>query len=98
MAHIIAKGLKGDFGCVISWFEDLRGNANYLGSLIAAEVSQGSIALVLAAMRPGFFARSLPVALSCASLFSALGEVLQDLGLSDEAWDWFTKEFGGIDA
>ena len=49
-------------------------------------------------MRPGFFARSLPVALSCAALFSGLGAVLQDLGLSDEAWDWFTKEFGGIDA
>ena len=76
LTHIISKGLKGDLTCVVSWYDDLRENASYFGSLIAAEVSQGSIGLVLSSMRPGFLVRNLDVALSCASSFAALGAVL----------------------
>ena len=61
-------------------------------------MTQGSIGQVLAATRPGFLTRNLDVVMSCSSFFSALGATLQDLGLGDDAWDWFTQENGGIDA
>jgi hypothetical protein len=70
----------------------------HLVTLILNEEANGSVNLILSALRPGFFARQISVAQWCCRLFTKLGAEFADNGCLPLAWDWFVKEFGGLDA
>ena len=96
LAQIIGKGLKTDFVPIRSWYRRLKSCASHLTALILKESQSGSLALVLSAFRPGFLSKDEGVVLDCAALFLAL--VPQLTLNSDQCWDWFTAQPGGIDA
>ena len=54
--------------------------------------------LMLTAFRPGFFSRAVEVAQWCCRVFSKLGQEFGNNDMIPQSWDWFTKDFGGIDA
>lgn len=62
LAHIIAKGIKGQFDKIIAWYQDIHSNVKHLVRLIEKEEANDSMNLMLTAFRPGFFSRAVEVA------------------------------------
>ena len=103
LAHIIAKGLRGQYEPVVAWYQAVFGNLKHLLALILKEEVNGSINLILSTLRPGFLSRSLEAAQWTCRIFSKLAVDFQERNMSKVAWEvrarqWFASEGGGVDA
>eukprot|EP00357_Protocruzia_adherens_P031664 CAMPEP_0115033794 /NCGR_PEP_ID=MMETSP0216-20121206/40176_1 /TAXON_ID=223996 /ORGANISM="Protocruzia adherens, Strain Boccale" /LENGTH=1250 /DNA_ID=CAMNT_0002412373 /DNA_START=59 /DNA_END=3809 /DNA_ORIENTATION=- len=98
LAHILIKGVKGVFDPVIQWYQDVYQNEGHLVDLIAQEETQGSVTMILGALRPGLLSKNGDVAVWAARLLSKLAFDFSDRNLISPAWEWFISENGGVDA
>jgi len=47
LAHVLAKGIKGNFEPIVDWYKSLYGNTKHLLQLVLKEESTGSVPLIL---------------------------------------------------
>lgn len=87
MAHIIVKGLKGQYEPVVAWYQAVFAALKHLLGLMVKEEVNGSVSLLLSTLRPGFLSRSLEAAQWTCRVFGRLGRELQERGLQSAAWE-----------
>lgn len=103
LAHIIVKGLKGQYEPVVKWYQALFAVLKHLMGLIVKEEVNGSVSLILSTLRPGLLSRNLEVCQWTCRVFARLGKDMQEKELLAVAWEvrltqWFSAPSGGIDA
>ena len=81
MAHIVVKGLKGDFQAVIHWYTSIFETVTRLTQLMANEMHNGALNLILPVLRPGLMARDLTVVLLACKVLKNLGIWAESAGL-----------------
>ena len=59
LAHIVAKGLKGEFAPIINWYQNLYSDTDRLAVLVQNEQENNSLRFVLEAVKPGLLSKSL---------------------------------------
>ncbi|CAG9333687.1 unnamed protein product [Blepharisma stoltei] len=89
LAHIVAKGLKGDFEPVIIWLQDIYSNTERLHGLIQNEISGGSMNFVLSAFKPGLISKEMEASQWTYRVYSKLCLELAENDSLKEAWNWF---------
>lgn len=87
LAHIIVKGLKGQYAPVVAWYQAVFAALKHLIGLVVKEEVNGSVSFLLSTLRPGFLSRSLEVAQWTCRVFSRLGKDLQEKSLHSAAWE-----------
>lgn len=92
LAHIVAKGLKGDFEPVRMWLQEIYTYTNKLTDLIHIELSDGSLHSVMSALKPGILSKDQEVVELTFTLITKLALDLADKYLSNDLWEWFTKD------
>lgn len=92
LAHIIAKGLKGDFEPVKMWLHMIYSNTNKLTELIQVELSEGSVECVMNAIKAGIISKDQEVVELTLTLITKLALDFADKYLINEMWSWFTKD------
>ena len=92
LAHIIAKGLKGEFEPVRSWLQDLYVTNDKLSSLMSNEQDSGSTQFVLSAIKPGILSKDLEVVQWTFRVLSRLILDLNDKQMMDDVWKWFIDD------
>lgn len=92
LAHITAKGLKGDFEPVKAWLQDIYVSNDKLSFLMFEELEEGSIQFALGALKPGILSKDSEVV---QWTFRVLSRLILDLGdkqVLGEVWKWFVDE------
>ena len=92
LAHIVAKGLKGDFEPVIVWLQDIYSNTETLTQLILNESKEGALDFTLSGLKPGLISKDLEAVQWCLRVFSKLVLEFSENGLLEECWKWFNSE------
>jgi hypothetical protein len=88
LAHIAAKGLRGEFDPVVFWCQNIYSNSSHLAELIETDQGQ-SLVFVLDALKLGLMSRSVEVVQWSCRLFTKLALDFSERGLIYKAWDWF---------
>ena len=78
LAHILVKGLKGQYEPVVSWYQAVFSALKHLLTLIIKEEVNGSVSLILSTLRPGLLSRNLEAAQWTCRVFARLGKELQE--------------------
>lgn len=92
LAHIVVKGLKGDFEPVKSWLQEIYGSLEVLTELILKEKKAGSLRFILTALKPGLLSKDTDVVQWS---FDVLSRLALDLSYKDslaDVWDWFISD------
>lgn len=92
LAHIVAKGLKGDFGPVKIWLQEIYASTDSLCNLITNERESGSVFFVLSSLKPGILSKDIEVVQWTLRLLSRLVLDLSEKDLLSEVWKWFTTD------
>ncbi|OMJ70384.1 hypothetical protein SteCoe_31656 [Stentor coeruleus] len=92
LAHIIAKGLKGDFDPVKIWLHEIYSNTNKLTELVQNELSEGSVQCVMNAIKAGIISKDQEVVELTFTLITKLALDFGDKYLINELWSWFTND------
>jgi hypothetical protein len=87
LAHIIVKGLKGQYEPVVAWYQAIFSALKHLFALIIKEETNGSIALILSTLRPGLLSKHVETTLWTCRVLYSLGKEMQDKGLLGTAWE-----------
>jgi hypothetical protein len=87
LTHVIAKGLRGKFEPIVSWYQDMYANMRLIIQLIEREEASGSLNLMLSALRPGFVSKSIEVTVWTCRLFAKLGAEFIEHDMQPAAWD-----------
>ena len=90
LAHIVAKGLKGDFDPVRLWLSEIYSEADKLSKLIMREQKEDSLQFVMNALKPGFLSKDSEVTSWTFRLVSRLALDLSQV--IDQVWRWFEDE------
>lgn len=98
LTYVISKGLKGKHEPVISWYSDMYANLTRIVELVASEVAQGSIEIILSSLQSGFLSKNPDTVLWTCRIFAKLGSDLYELELLPQAWDWFVSESSGLES
>ena len=85
LAHIVAKGLKGDFDPIKNWLQNIYATSEKLSTLIFAEEKSGSLNFVLTALKPGILSRDTGVVQWTFRVLSRLILEFSDHNLLNEA-------------
>jgi hypothetical protein len=97
LAHVLAKGVRGKHDLVVAWYQEIFSNARHLVQLIAKEEANGSLSLILSALKTGLVSRSVDTCNWCCRLFAKVGLELAENDMANAAWDWFVSDGGGIE-
>jgi len=73
LAHVIAKGVKGNYDPIISWYQDLNANTDHIIQLLKSGDSASVFPFLMNSFKPGFVSKNLEVTLWTCRLFSKLG-------------------------
>jgi hypothetical protein len=92
----LAKGLKGDYEPIKSWYQDILNNVPTLFRLIEQDDKSKSLLFALRACKPGLISKNAETAEWSCKLFVTLGNELVNRNLLPLAWDWFIAENGGL--
>ena len=92
LAHITAKGLKGDFEPVKAWLQDIYVSNDKLSFLIYEELEEGSIQFALGALKPGILSKDAEVVQWTLRVLSRLILDLTDKQILNEVWKWYVDE------
>ena len=90
LAHIVAKGLKGDFDPVRLWLSEIYSETEKLSDLIIMEQKEDSLQFVMNALKPGFLSKDTEVVSWTFRLVSRLALDLNQV--IDQIWRWFEDE------
>lgn len=85
LAHIIVKGLKGNFEPVLVWYQDVYSNTERLTELILNESDEGSINFILSALKPGLLSKDTEIVQWAMRVFSKLALEFSENGLLEKA-------------
>lgn len=96
LAHVVAKGIKGNFEPVSAWYQALFSQSKQLLQLVIKEESTGSVNTLLQALKPGLYSKSEDVAQWTCRLLSKLGADFATVNLLPATWEWFTGTAGGL--
>ena len=96
LAHVLVKGIKGDFEPIHNWYQELYSNQKYILQLVVKEESTGSVPLILQALKPGLLSKDEQVVKWACRIYSKLAFDFSNLELLPEAWEWFINEYGGL--
>ena len=83
LAHVLAKGFKGNSQPVVAWYQTLHSQVPHLAQLIQAEAANDSVQLVLATLKSGFISKDLATAAWCCRVLAALGAALAERPTAD---------------
>lgn len=96
LAHVVIKGVKGDFEPIVLWYQDVYANINHLMSLLVKEESPEAVTNVLQVLKPGLMSKEEEVAQAAIKLYLKLAIDLLSLDLMAPAAEWFFCENGGL--
>ena len=94
LAHILVKGVKGQFEPIQEFFQEVYSSHKHLIKLIQMEESQGSVRTILQAFKPGLLSKNFEVAEWASRVLAKLGYGLADVDLLGTAWEWLSS--GGL--
>jgi hypothetical protein len=90
LAHIVAKGLKGDFDPVRVWLSEVYSEAEKLSELVVSELKEDSLQFVMNALKPGFLSKD-PEVLGWT--FRVISRLVLDLNMASvDVWKWFDED------
>lgn len=92
LAHIIAKGLKGNFDPVQIWLQEIYAEAEKLCELIANEQQEDSLQFVMNALKPGLLSKDNGVVTWTFRVLSRLALDLIEADLVFQVWKWFEDD------
>lgn len=93
LAHVIAKGVKGDYEPIISWYTELYAYTDHIVHLLKTGSSQNVFPFLLNAFKPGLVSKDPRVAAWAARLISKLGlELSQYPEVRKSSWEWFSDK------
>lgn len=89
LAHIIVKGLKGSHEKVQDWYSLFIIKFSKLKLLIEAELSKGSLNLILNAIKPGLLCKKQKTVEKCAEVLKL---IFSEINASDTLWEWVSGD------
>lgn len=92
LAHIVAKGLKGDFDPVKIWLQEVYANSAKLVKLITAEINTDSLSFVMGTLKPGILSKNIEVVQWSFRVISRLVLDFNESGFLPQVWNWFLTE------
>lgn len=97
LAHVIAKGVKGDYEPIIAWYRELYTHTDHIVTLLRAGDTKQVFPFLMNSFKPGLVSKSNVVGLWSCRLLSKLGNEFQQYPkIKDIAWDWFISPSGGL--
>ena len=96
LAHVLAKGIKGNFEPVIYWYKELYAQSKHILQLVIKEESTGSVPTILQALKPGLYSKNEEVAQWTCRFLSKIAFYFSNVELLPAAWEWFTAVNGGL--
>ena len=96
LAHVLVKGIKGNFDPLIQWLQELYTNIQYILPFLTQE--DLLIPVILQAVKPALLSKSSEISSWGCRIISHLCYELANLELLAPAWEWFCKENGGFNA
>lgn len=95
LAHILIKGLRGDYKPVISWLSLLHNSASHFSNLLKEE-DQNAI-MLLNALKGGMYSKSKEVCVETLKLFSKISYNFSSASFMENARKWFVQGEGGLE-
>ena len=96
LAHILIKGLKGEYPPVVSFLMEVYAASKHFTNLIKKEEG-GAVEMVLNIMKGGLYSKSKDVATWALKVLSKIAYDLANLELNKNSWEWFIAVDGGLD-
>ena len=87
LAHILAKGVKGIFEPIVSFYKEVFANANQLNKLFSEDGTRKSLVFAFQALKPGMISKSFEVAYEAIRLFNKLASIVSPIPK-----EWFFEE------
>jgi hypothetical protein len=79
------------------WLQDIYNNTERVADLMQNELDQGSLPMVMNALKTGFISKSVEAVQWACQVFSKLALELSERDFLAEMWEWFGAENGAID-
>lgn len=95
LAHILIKGLRGDYEPVISWLMAVYSASRHFSSLLKDE-DQNAI-MLLNALKGGMYSKNKEVCLWTLKVFNKIAYDLGSSPFGDSAQRWFVGAEGGLE-
>ncbi|CAD8059186.1 unnamed protein product [Paramecium sonneborni] len=92
LAHILAKGVKGVFEPIVSFYKETYANSNQLNKLFNEDSTKKSMIFALQALKPGLISKSYDVVYEAVRLFTRLGSLIPVQLIRE----WFLENQGGL--
>ena len=73
LAHVIAKGLVGDYNPIIGWYQELYANTSHIIKLLKTGDSSQVFPFLMNSFKPGLVSKNYEVAVWTARLISNIG-------------------------
>ena len=96
LAHVLVKGVKGNYDPLVLWLQELYTNITHILPFLTSE--DLLIPVILQAIKPALLSKSTEITSWGCRIISQLCYELANLELLAPAWEWFTKENGGLNA
>lgn len=96
LAHVLVKGVKGNYDPLVLWLQELYSNMQYVLPFLTQE--DLLIPVMLQVVKPALLSKSSEVTSWGCRIISHLCYELANLELLAPAWEWFCKENGGLNA
>eukprot|EP01022_Parablepharisma_sp_SALTPOND_P016860 TRINITY_DN2578_c0_g1_i1.p1 TRINITY_DN2578_c0_g1~~TRINITY_DN2578_c0_g1_i1.p1 ORF type:complete len:1340 (+),score=195.52 TRINITY_DN2578_c0_g1_i1:1195-5214(+) len=96
LAHILIKGLKGEYPPVESFLMEVYAASKHFTNLMKREEG-GTTEMVLNMLKGGLYSKSKEVVTWTLKVLSKIAYDLSALELNKSAWEWFIAVDGGLD-
>lgn len=96
LSQILVKGVKREYTLVLNWLKDVYNGYKHFSKLIKNEESQNSVQMVLNSLKGGLYSKNIEVVTSTAILMSKMALEFNEYELTQQTWDWFTGNDGGV--
>lgn len=96
LAHILIKGLKGEYPPVESFLMEVYAASKHFTNLMKKEEG-GTVEMVLNMLKGGLYSKSKEVVTWTLKVLTKIAYDLSAADLSKNSWDWFIAVDGGLD-
>ncbi|CAD8193441.1 unnamed protein product [Paramecium pentaurelia] len=96
LAHLLVKGVKGEFETLINWLSDIYANISRVFNFL--EQQDSNIHYFFATIKPGLLSKEQEITLWTLRIMGRTYFELSEMEMHQLGYEWFCKENGGLAA
>ncbi|CAD8109737.1 unnamed protein product [Paramecium sonneborni] len=96
LAHLLVKGVKGEFETLINWLSDIYANISRVFNFL--EQQDSNVHYFFATIKPGLLSKEQEITLWTLRIMGRTYFELSEMEMHQLGYEWFCKENGGLAA